>query len=410
MKPQQSKLERKESLETAFNLFNQLSAELSGSYRELQLQVLELSQELAAARNERMLQLAEKEQLADRLERLLETLPAAVIVLDQDGCVQEYNPAASRLLEAIRLQADWQQLLASQSLSHQPVENELHLRNGKILSVCSSRLEQVPGRILVMLDVSETRKLQQRLTRQERLSAMGQMSAQLAHQMRTPLSSALLYVSHLANEDLSQEQRERFTTKLRHRLQHMEAQISDILLFARGGVEGMELISLSTLIEEFADNLAAEHILTGCSVEVQNDCPVEPWIMARKDALQGVLSNLADNALQHGADHIRLTLDGVQPVRVGFRDNGAGVPAEYRQQIFEPFFTTRSEGTGLGLSVAQNLMLNHNAEIRLLDDETGDTVFELTFPAASAQSMTGIDRLGVDLSLSTQVNQARSLS
>jgi two-component system sensor histidine kinase FlrB len=81
-------------LETAFNLFNQLSAELTGSYRELQLQVIELSRELAAARTERMLQLAEKERLAERLARVLETLPAAVILLDQDGCVQEFNPAA----------------------------------------------------------------------------------------------------------------------------------------------------------------------------------------------------------------------------------------------------------------------------------------------------------------------------
>ena len=73
MSPKTSLADRQHALEAAFNLFNQLSEELTGSYQQLQSQVLELSQELAAARSERMVQLAEKERLADRLERLLET-------------------------------------------------------------------------------------------------------------------------------------------------------------------------------------------------------------------------------------------------------------------------------------------------------------------------------------------------
>jgi two-component system sensor histidine kinase FlrB len=397
-------------LETAFHLFNQLSAELTGSYRELQLQVLELNRELAAARTERMLQLAEKERLADRLERLLETLPAAVIVLDQNGRVQEFNPAAGRLLDAIWLEADWQQLLATQTLPQQPAKNELHLRNGKILNLSSSRLEQVPGLIMVMLDVTETRKLQERLIRQERLGAMGQMSAQLAHQMRTPLSSALLYASHLANEDLNQEQRHRFTTKLRTRLQHMERQISDILAFARGTSDGMEPLPLAILVEEFVANLAVELFQVGVTLEVENRCSSEPWILGRRDALQGVFSNLTDNAQQHGADLIRLTLENDPLIRVRFQDNGSGVPEEYRQQIFDPFFTTRSEGTGLGLAVVQSLLLGHNAEIRLADGAAGGAVFELIFPAVCAPQTACVDRLTVQASLSCNDNQARSLS
>jgi two-component system sensor histidine kinase FlrB len=379
-------MQRRESLETAFNLFNQLSAELTGSYRELQLQVLELSRELAAARNERMLQLAEKEQLADRLERLLETLPAAVIVLDRHGRVSECNPAALRLLEGIEVGTHWQALLDARCQPRQPAQNELHLRDGKILSLCSSELEQAPGRILVLLDVTETRKLQQRLVHQERLGAMGQMSAQLAHQMRTPLSSALLYVSQLAKPELSGEQRTRFTAKLRARLLHMERQISDILLFARGDSSRMEAFSLAALVEEFVDNQAVELHQRGIELVWVNACDREPWILGCEDALQGVLSNLTENALQHGAKRILLTLHDDGQILLRFEDDGTGIPAEVRSQLFEPFFTTRSEGTGLGLSVVQNLLLSHRAEIRLVDGGQGGAAFELVFPPASASA------------------------
>jgi two-component system sensor histidine kinase FlrB len=403
-------MERRESLETAFNLFNQLSAELTGSYRELQRQVIELSQELAAARNERMLQLAEKEQLADRLERLLETLPAAVVVLDRYGRVREFNPAAVRLLASIEVGMEWQTLVSACSLAQQPVQNELHLQDGKVLSLSSRELEQAPGRILVMLDVTETRKLQQRLIRQERLGAMGQMSAQLAHQMRTPLSSALLYVSHLAKPELSLQQRARFTAKLRARLLHMERQISDILLFARGDSSRMEALSLAALVEEFADNQTQELGQAGVSLQWINGCPCEPWILGCEDALQGVLSNLTENALQHGARHILFSLYSDSQIRLRVEDDGTGIPAEVRSQLFEPFFTTRSEGTGLGLAVVQNLLLSHNAEIHLVDGDRGGAAFELVFlPASDQNAMVGA--LAADeAAMPFCDEQARSLS
>ncbi|MDJ0807862.1 MAG: histidine kinase dimerization/phospho-acceptor domain-containing protein, partial [Gammaproteobacteria bacterium] len=251
MTTQQTFSTRQQSLETAFGLFNQLSEQLSGSYQQLQQQVLELSQELAAARNERMLQLAEKERLADRLKRLLETLPAAVILLDCQNRVKEFNPAAAALFNRIAIDTDWPRFLAQQLRRAHPESHELHLHNGKVLSVSSSPLEQDEGKILVMLDVSEARKLQERLERQQRLGAMGEMSAQLAHQMRTPLSSALLYTGHLSSPNLTAEQRQRVTGKLRDRLQHMERQIEDILMFARGSAVGERRLSLAQLINDF---------------------------------------------------------------------------------------------------------------------------------------------------------------
>ncbi|QYZ67866.1 MAG: PAS domain-containing protein [Gammaproteobacteria bacterium (ex Lamellibrachia satsuma)] len=377
--------ERQQSLEAAFNLFNQLSEELTGSYQQLQHQVLQLSSELAAARSERILQLAEKERIADRLERLLETLPAAVIVLDGEECVQEFNPAARRLLGSINEGDDWRELRRQLFQIPQHSGDDLRLCNGRILSISSCDLEQTPGRILVMLDVTETRKLQERLNRQERLGAMGEMSAQLAHQMRTPLSSALLYTSHLSRDDLTSGQRQRFTGKLRSRLQHMERQIRDILMFARGSSEGEELISLSELLGEFAEGIRPELNDVTVTLKIEDLSAGAAVIKGRRDALLGVLSNLTDNALQQGANCITLLLRVTDDAELLFSDNGSGVPAEIREQIFDPFFTNRAGGTGLGLAVVQNLVLSHHGEIRLTGSLNGGACFQLAFPLVSLQ-------------------------
>ncbi|MEJ2694471.1 MAG: PAS domain-containing protein, partial [Candidatus Thiodiazotropha sp.] len=155
--------DKQHALESAFQLFNQLSEELSGSYRQLQHQVLDLSQELAAARSERMVQLAEKERLADRLERLLETLPAAVIVLDGEERIRQFNPAAEHLLGALEIGRLWREILQQAALTDGMGGDGLTLKSGQLLTLTSRDLEQGPGRILVMLDVTETRRLQERL-------------------------------------------------------------------------------------------------------------------------------------------------------------------------------------------------------------------------------------------------------
>jgi len=372
--------ERRESLEAAFNLFNQLSEELTGSYRQLQEQVLQLNRELAATRSDRMSQLAEKERLADRLGRLLETLPAGVVVLDGEERVVEANPAALRLIDGLTKGASWKVLeLAAFEAQRLPAA-DWTLRDGRLLSVSSCALEHSPGRILVLLDVSETRRLQEHLNRQERLGAMGEMSAQLAHQLRTPLSSALLYVSQLGRDDLSSPQRERFTGKLRSRLQHMESQIRDMLLFARGGAGAEEPLSLIELLKGFTTTLASELQQTSVSLHLDYSDAEAAQILGRSDALLGVLGNLADNAVQHGARTICIRLSGGPLLTILFSDDGSGIAPEVRHQIFDPFFTTRPAGTGLGLAVAQNVILAHGGEIHLLDSPAPGTRFQIELP------------------------------
>jgi two-component system sensor histidine kinase FlrB len=382
VQPKPSISDKQHALESAFLMFNQLSEELSGSYQQLQEQVLELSQELAAARSERMLQLAEKERLADRLERLLETLPAAVIVLDDESRVKEFNPAATEFIQGIRINDSWHNLLQEIALNDGINGNELKLKSGQLLTLTSCDLEQSPGRILVLLDVTETRRLQEHLNRRERLTAMGEMSAQLAHQMRTPLSSALLYASHLATDQLDPAKRRKFTAKLRDRLQHMERQIHDILMFARGDMSGEEVISLSDTLAAFAQ--ASDQSLQQSEVQlvIDDQSHGRAKMTGRQDALLGLFSNLLENAIQHEARKITLQLTVAREIEICFSDDGQGIPDSLQTKIFDPFFTTRSGGTGLGLAVVQNLVLSHGGEIHVSTSSSGGAEFHIRFPLA----------------------------
>ena len=190
----QNPVNRSQDLHEAFHVFSQISERLTESYRGLEERVAVLTKELAAARSERLQQLAEKEQLANRLRQLLDAIPGAIVVLDGNDIIQDYNPGAVELLGEPMLGEKWADV-AKKSITGMSSDGYYAtLSDGRQVGISSRALGTEPGRILLLKDDTETRRLQEMLSRHQRLSAMGEMVARLAHQIRTPLSSALLYV------------------------------------------------------------------------------------------------------------------------------------------------------------------------------------------------------------------------
>jgi len=355
---------QRDQLEDAFQMFNQVSGQLVDSYQVLQSQVTRLSEELTASRGEQMRELAEKTRLANRITRLLETLPAAVVVLDGDAVIQQYNPAAKDLLPEISIGEYWMPLIESALAAEQSGE-ELWLRNGRLVSLTNRSLSPEPGSIHLLLDVTETRALQARIERQNRLSNMGEMAAQLAHQIRTPLSSALLYNAHLAKSDLSEQQRTRFSERCADRLRHIESQITDMLSFARGGQFEIQPVVVDDLLEEFRQ-MAAPYCSKGdIQLEIQRNYPQGCTLQGNRAALVGAFLNLLINALENGGKviHVRAIENPKEILELSITDDGPGISAALLPSIFEPFFTTRSDGTGLGLAVVREVIHAHHGEI-----------------------------------------------
>ena len=282
---------RQQQLEDAFLIFNQVSGQLADSYQKLQEQVLHLNDELAAARTDRLRQLAEKERLANRLSHLLEVLPAAVVVLDGGDRVHEFNPAAGKLLPNLGPSRPWFELY-QEAFSGERSGDEHRLRNGGLVTLSECSLAPEPGRIMLLLDVTETRELQERVNRQERLTTLGEMAAQLAHQIRTPLASALLDTSNLSRDDLPAKRRQQFSSRLRARLQHMEQQIKDMLAFARGNQGSDEPVSVSSLAESLSQMLEPLLHARKARFEMIDRTGGHFFVVGNQDALLGALQKL----------------------------------------------------------------------------------------------------------------------
>ncbi len=217
-------------LEQAFALFSQMSTQLTDSYSMLEARVTELKGELAVVSAQRMAELAEKERLANRLQNLLDLLPGGVIVIDSHGFVCEANPAARELLGEPLEGELWRQVIARCFAPREDDGHEISLKDGRRLSIATRSLEGEPGQLVLLNDLTETRRLQDQLARHERLSSLGRMVASLAHQIRTPLSAALLYASHLNEQTLPVETQQRFAGRLKERLHELEHQVRDMLV------------------------------------------------------------------------------------------------------------------------------------------------------------------------------------
>ena len=358
-------------LEENFQVVDQLSSRLTDSYEQLQSQVARLTRELSESRKRHIQELRDKERLANRLYMVLQALPAAVIVVDDKDRIDQFNPVAEFLFPEIRWGRLWPEVFIEQ-IQEQTANNEFRLKDGRSISVSKKNLTPDPGKILVVIDVTDSRALQEQLNRQQRLAEIGEMAAHLAHQIRTPVASALLYAEHLGRDDLRCEQRQRFSESLRQSLRHTENQVRDLLSFARGGHYEPDTVNLSNIIGDVEDNVDPLLESHGASLNVIDKTDGRAFVKGNNDAISGALGNLVENALRHGGDNvdIEMTLLAVEDgFCIRIEDNGVGIDEDIRGQIFNPFFTTSSNGTGLGLAVVQNVILSHGGAIRLLDDK-----------------------------------------
>lgn len=350
-------------LELAFAAFNQHSNQLEQSFRTLQGQVGELNDELAQANSEKLRELQAKEALAQRLERLLGALPGGILVTDALGEICECNQTAVDMLGSPLIGQTWETVLSH--ADHSGNHGELQLSDGQRLSVSRRALGDDGGTIILLSDVTEPRALQAMLARKQRLVEMGEMAARLAHQVRTPLSSALLYTSQLGRAQIDDTKRQRYAQRIGLRLGQLERMVNDMLGFARGANARTQTILIEELLEDVVQ-LMSSQLRDGDRLEVSVDNQLAT-VSGNRDALTGALTNLCTNAIQAAAPGVVLTLTGRRlangQVALGVKDTGPGLKACDVERIFDAFFTTRAGGTGLGLAVVKSTAEAHGGDV-----------------------------------------------
>lgn len=385
-RPDAAEQQSRVGLEQAFALFDQMSTQLSQSYNLLEARVTELKGELEVVSAQRMAELAEKERLANRLQNLLDLLPGGVIVIDGQGNVREANPAACELLGEPLVGELWRQVIARSFAPREDDGHEISLRDGRRLSIATRSLDAEPGQLVLLTDLTETRHLQDQLARHERLSTLGRMVASLAHQIRTPLSAALLYASHLAEQDLPLETRQRFAGNLKERLHELEHQVRDMLVFARGELPLTDRLTPKALFQALQQ--AAQVQVQGHSVRWQCDSHLGE-LLCNRDTLVGAVLNLVENALQASEGEARIKVHLYRRgawLRLCVSDAGAGIDGELLQRLGEPFLTTKATGTGLGLAVVKAIARAHQGELHLRSRKGRGTCAMVVLPLIGALS------------------------
>lgn len=383
-----SQLSKAQDLQRAFDVFNQVSHELTQAYAGLQARVQSLTDELAVANGELRRQYVEKEALSERLGLLLDALPAGVVVVEADAVVSAANPAACAMLGDDLCGRDWPGVAAALQPVAPPDEFAIA---GRRVSLAESQLSSGGGRIILIHDITAAHDMKASLERSQRLAAMGEMAASLAHQLRTPLATALLYSANLAKSDLAEDARTRFAEKATEQLRRLERLIQDVLLFARGEDIGREAIAVAELLADAAQTVEPLCALRAVRFRREGEAG-DVIIVGSRKSLSGALLNLLENAMQVCEAGGMVTLGVVvtgKRVRLWVRDTGPGISPEQQVRIFEPFFTTKGQGTGLGLAIALGVARAYGGTIDVHSRAGEGAEFVMELPAGTEADIQG---------------------
>ncbi|MGI2065053.1 sensor histidine kinase [Shewanella sp. MF08487] len=329
-------------------------------------------------------QLREAANMSNRMEHILQAMPSGVVIINGDGIVTDANPVAIELLERSLCGARWIDVIHSAFAPQDDDGHEVSLRNGRRVKLAITPLTPEPGQLIVLTDLTETRLLQKNISHLQRLSALGKMVATLAHQVRTPLSAALLYASNLASPKLSDAAKTKFQQKLVDRLNELERQVNDMLLMAKGRQDQLgDLISLTDVINNVLANCEPIAAQQGCDLSFHDVS--SSLMLANSNALSSAINNLVMNSLEAGATEIRIEAkeEGEQ-LLLDVIDNGKGLDASMQNKVLEPFFTTKAQGTGLGLAVVQSVVSNHGGQLQLSCVPNKGCTVSLVFPRAKS--------------------------
>lgn len=261
----------------------------------------------------------------------------------------------------------------------------------RLVAIAASRVpEAEPASVLVIArDVTGEREMRTRLMETERLAAVGELVAGVAHEVNNPLSSISAYAQLLLRDGTLPPTTRESVEIIRAETNRATQVVKDLLAFARRSTPEREPIELLQVIERSL-RLRAYQLSTS-NIAVERDFPAElPAVIGDARQLQQVVLNLVTNAIQAmaaqdaGGGSLRVTtrVEGHRVV-LEVADSGPGVPLEARAHIFEPFFTTKreGEGTGLGLSVSYGIITALGGSIELVDSD-GGACFRVSLPMA----------------------------
>jgi signal transduction histidine kinase len=393
----------------AFEVFTQASSSLESSFIKLQAKVQRLTEELEAKNLELEKSLQEKQEAQNFLRTILERLPCGVLVLDESGAVSLCNPMASGVLRKPRNQSSREKTRQpfismkmrnafASSANGDKSELEIPFVTGskkRILATSGAPLADkdghLKGTLHIIRDITEVKALQEKNQRNERLSAMGEMAVELAHEIRNPLGSIELFASLLVKECAGDCKR--WSENIRVGTRTLNTIVSNMLHFSNPIAPIFSEVNIHDAIQEISK--FCDPIISQRQINLELDLKAgNALIWADRELIKQMLLNLIFNAMKAMPSQGFLKLytrnipDSsrelpVNRLELQITDSGIGIPPENLSCIFDPFFTTNKNGTGLGLSIVHQIIERHSGTIRVASEVNQGTTFTIVFQALS---------------------------
>lgn len=374
--------------ETKTRDLRQVSMQLEEAYKKLE---------------ERAIQLIN---VQDYTSSILRSITSGVLTVGPDGSVATANPAAERMLamsefemvpkpiaslfkddgglsnDVAKVLTGRLPLALRETTIVTPAGREVHVQSS------TSRMRAVGGTVLgavvTLEDVSDIRALTDQLIRADRLAAMGELTAGVAHEVRNPLGVIRASVQLLEDAHCDEQRISAAAEVMKQEIDRLDRVIKALLDFGRP--------SKPTLLRTSVNDVLTDVVLFTTRFAKQSNVRIEqnlsddlPHVIADPDQLKQVFLNLVTNAVQAmdeigGTITIKTGTDG-DYVQVSVADTGPGIAEEDLQKVFDPFFTKRAEGTGLGLTIVHRIIDEHDGHIEVNSTPDG-TVFTVSLPAA----------------------------
>ncbi len=399
-------------LQESFESFNSATMKLQDAFSNLECKFENLNRELEQKNRRLESILAEKEEVRNYLETILESLTTGVIVTDLAGRITMMNGCAGRFTQMgsdaagkdiadLFCGSEEMDRYRSDRAASREVHGKRKMRMGeRILEVLTSPVKTREGMrvgtVHILLDVTRVEKLEEMAKRTEKFAAMGEMAADIAHEVRNPLGSIALSAS-LLMKGLSDEKSRDRAARIIHSVRNVDNKIANLLLFTRRPEPVFRDLRINDILQDIlkfsAEILDKEGIRLNVRLAGSN-----PLVRADGELLKQVFLNIILNAVQamKGGGELtigaRLHIDPVlrpgmeRTIELRFADTGPGINEEDRKRIFDPFYSTREGGSGLGLAIVHHIIDLHRGTVDVERGERGGSVFTVLLPLLEEES------------------------
>lgn len=343
-------------------------------------------------------------------ENIIRSVRVGIVVLDDAGCVRTLNPAARSVFHLPLLDVDGRPLAElveaalQQALAPIIAAIDAVRARGEMASFPLLRLgDRVVDVILVPIrdragasltdvlvlgeDVTSREETRERLLQSERLAAIGRLAAQITHEIRNPLSSVALNIELLGDDVIHlpaerQKEAAAILSAVGNEVDRLTQITEGYLRFARLPAPRRVAGDVGDLLADIVAFSQADAAKAGVMLELQVEAglPLVPHDPARlRQAVLNLMRNALEAAGRGGTVRVgaRVSATGA---RISVEDTGPGVPEDVRARLFQPFFTTKPSGTGLGLMLAREIVLEHKGELDVARSSLGGAAFAIELP------------------------------